>query len=98
MGVAKASLDASVKYLANDLGQYNIRVNSISAGPIRTLAAKGIAGFNENLKMIEEKSPLRRTTNPEEVGKAAIFLLSDLSSGVTGENLHVDSGYHIIGY
>ena len=98
MGVAKASLDASVKYLANDLGQYNIRVNSISAGPIRTLAAKGIAGFNENLKVIEEKSPLRRTTTPEEVGKAAIFLLSDLSSGVTGENLHVDSGYHIIGY
>lgn len=98
MGVAKASLDASVKYLANDLGQYNIRVNSISAGPIRTLAAKGIAGFNENLKVIEEKSPLRRTTTPEEVGKAAIFLLSDLASGVTGENLHVDSGYHIIGY
>ncbi|KXH86958.1 enoyl-ACP reductase FabI [Sporosarcina sp. HYO08] len=98
MGVAKASLDASVKYLANDLGQYNIRVNSISAGPIRTLAAKGIAGFNENLKVIEEKAPLRRTTNPEEVGKAAIFLLSDLASGVTGENLHVDSGYHIIGY
>ncbi|MDS9471172.1 enoyl-ACP reductase FabI [Sporosarcina pasteurii] len=98
MGVAKASLDASVKYLANDFGQYNIRVNSISAGPIRTLAAKGIAGFNENLKVIEEKAPLRRTTNPEEVGKAAIFLLSDLASGVTGENLHVDSGYHIIGY
>ncbi|WP_432363087.1 enoyl-ACP reductase FabI [Sporosarcina sp. UB5] len=98
MGVAKASLEASVKYLANDLGQYNIRVNSISAGPIRTLAAKGIAGFNENLKVIEEKAPLRRTTNPEEVGKAAIFLLSDLASGVTGENLHVDSGYHIIGY
>ncbi|AOV07749.1 enoyl-ACP reductase FabI [Sporosarcina ureilytica] len=98
MGVAKASLDASVKYLANDFGQHGIRVNSISAGPIRTLAAKGIAGFNENLKVIEEKAPLRRTTNPEEVGKAAVFLLSDLASGVTGENLHVDSGYHIIGY
>jgi enoyl-[acyl-carrier protein] reductase I len=98
MAVAKAALDASVKYLANDLGQHNIRVNAISAGPIRTLAAKGISGFNDNLKTIEEKSPLRRTTTPEEVGNAALFLLSDLASGVTGEILHVDSGYHVIGF
>ncbi|MGD6818950.1 enoyl-ACP reductase FabI [Metabacillus sp. 113a] len=97
MGVAKASLDASVKYLAEDLGKENIRVNSISAGPIRTLSAKGISDFNSILKEIEEKAPLRRTTTPEEVGDTALFLFSDLSRGMTGENLHVDSGYHIIG-
>lgn len=96
MGVAKASLDASVKYLANDLGKENIRVNSISAGPIRTLSAKGIGDFNSILKVIEETAPLRRTTTPEEVGDAAAFLFSNLSRGVTGENLHVDSGYHIL--
>ncbi|MBU8787328.1 MULTISPECIES: enoyl-ACP reductase FabI [Bacillus] len=96
MGVAKASLDASVKYLASDLGKEGIRVNSISAGPIRTLSAKGISDFNSILKEIEERAPLRRTTTPEEVGDTALFLFSDLSRGMTGENLHVDSGYHII--
>ncbi|MBP1915651.1 enoyl-[acyl-carrier protein] reductase I [Lederbergia galactosidilyticus] len=96
MGVAKASLDASVRYLAKDLGQYGIRVNSISAGPIRTLSAKGISDFNSVLKDIEEKAPLKRTTTPEEVGDTALFLFSDLSRGITGENLHVDSGFHIV--
>ena len=97
MGVAKASLEASVRYLASSLGKHNIRVNSISAGPIRTLSAKGIGDFNTILKKIEEEAPLRRTTTPEEVGDTALFLLSDLSRGITGENIHVDSGYHIIG-
>jgi len=97
MGVAKASLDASVKYLASDLGKLGIRVNSISAGPIRTLSAKGISDFNSILKEIEERAPLRRTTTPEEVGDTAAFLFSDLARGITGENIHVDSGYHIIG-
>ena len=96
MGVAKASLEASVKYLAADLGAEGIRVNSISAGPIRTLSAKGISGFNTILKDIEERAPLRRTTTPEEVGDTALFLFSDLSRGMTGETLHVDSGFHII--
>lgn len=96
MGVAKATLEASVKYLAADLGAEGIRVNSISAGPIRTLSAKGISGFNTILKDIEERAPLRRTTTPEEVGDTALFLFSDLSRGMTGENLHVDSGFHII--
>jgi enoyl-[acyl-carrier protein] reductase I len=96
MGVAKASLDASVRYLASDLGKDGIRVNSISAGPIRTLSAKGISEFNSILKEIEEKAPLRRTTTPEEVGDTAVFLFSDLSRGITGENIHVDSGYHIL--
>ncbi|KEZ52301.1 MULTISPECIES: enoyl-ACP reductase FabI [Metabacillus] len=97
MGVAKASLDASVRYLASDLGKDGIRVNSISAGPIRTLSAKGISDFNSILKDIEERAPLRRTTTPEEVGDTALFLFSDLARGMTGENLHVDSGYHILG-
>ncbi|MBS4217998.1 enoyl-ACP reductase FabI [Bacillus sp. FJAT-49711] len=96
MGVAKASLDASVMYLASDLGKHGIRVNSISAGPIRTLSAKGISDFNSILKDIEEKAPLRRTTTPEEVGDTALFLFSDLSRGITGENIHVDSGFHIL--
>jgi enoyl-[acyl-carrier protein] reductase I len=96
MGVAKASLEASVRYLAADLGKDGIRVNSISAGPIRTLSAKGISDFNTILKEIEEKAPLRRTTTPEEVGDTAVFLFSDLSRGITGENIHVDSGYHIL--
>ncbi|WP_026574554.1 enoyl-ACP reductase FabI [Bacillus sp. UNC438CL73TsuS30] len=96
MGVAKASLDASVRYLASDLGKEGIRVNSISAGPIRTLSAKAIGEFNSILKEIEEKAPLRRTTTPEEVGDTAVFLFSDLSRGITGENIHVDSGYHIL--
>ncbi|EIJ81829.1 enoyl-(acyl carrier protein) reductase [Bacillus methanolicus PB1] len=97
MGVAKASLDASVKYLAADLGKDGIRVNSISAGPIRTLSAKGISDFNSILKEIEEKAPLRRTTTQEEIGDTALFLFSELSRGITGENIHVDSGYHILG-
>ena len=97
MGVAKASLDASVKYLANDLGKHNIRVNSVSAGPIRTLSAKGVGDFNSILKQIEERAPLRRNVTQEEVGNTALFLFSDLASGVTGENMHVDSGYHILG-
>lgn len=96
MGVAKASLDASVKYLASDLGKYGIRVNSISAGPIRTLSAKGISDFNSVLKDIEERAPLKRTTTPEEVGDTALFLFSHLSRGITGENIHVDSGFHIM--
>ena len=95
MGVAKASLEASVKYLANDLGQHGIRVNAISA--IRTLSAKGVGDFNSILREIEERAPLRRTTTPEEVGDTAVFLFSDLARGVTGENIHVDSGYHILG-
>ncbi|HHW39038.1 MAG TPA: enoyl-ACP reductase FabI [Bacillales bacterium] len=98
MGVAKASLDASVKYLASDLGKHGIRVNSISAGPIRTLSAKGVSDFNLILNQIEDKSPLRRTTTQEEVGDTALFLFSDLSRGITGENIHCDSGYHIVGY
>ena len=97
MGVAKASLDASVRYLANDLGQHNIRVNSVSAGPIRTLSAKGVGDFNSILKQIEERAPLRRNVTQEEVGNTALFLFSDLATGVTGENIHVDSGYHILG-
>ncbi|WP_413301988.1 enoyl-ACP reductase FabI [Bacillus sp. 1P10SD] len=96
MGVAKASLDASVRYLAADLGKDNIRVNSISAGPIRTLSAKGVSDFNSILREIEEKAPLRRTTTPEEVGDTALFLFSDLARGITGENIHVDSGFHIL--
>jgi enoyl-[acyl-carrier protein] reductase I len=98
MGVAKAALEASVKYLANDLGPKNIRVNAISAGPINTLAARGISGFTEILKVCREKSPLRKNTEPEEVGDAALFLLSSLGRGITGEVIFVDSGYHILAY
>lgn len=97
MGVAKAALESSVRYLAADLGQFDIRVNAISAGPIRTLAAKGIHGFNFILKQVEEKAPLRRTTDIEEVGDTAMFLLSHFSRGITGEVIHVDSGYHVVG-
>ena len=97
MGVAKASLEMSVRYLANDLGPLGIRVNSISAGPIRTLSAKGVSDFNSILHQIEAEAPLRRTTTPEEVGDTAVFLFSEMARGITGENLHVDSGYHIMG-
>lgn len=97
MGVAKASLEASVRYLAEDVGKDNIRVNAISAGPIRTLSAKGVSGLNEIHSVIEEKAPLRRNVDQEQVGDATMFLLSDLSRGITGEVIHVDSGYHIIG-
>ncbi|MFC0302098.1 enoyl-ACP reductase FabI [Virgibacillus soli] len=98
MGVAKASLEASVRYLAEDIGKDGIRVNAVSAGPIRTLSAKGVSGFNEINAVIEEKSPLRRSVDQDQVGDATLFFLSDLSRGVTGEVLHVDSGFHIIGY
>ncbi|HSH25048.1 MAG TPA: SDR family oxidoreductase, partial [Massilibacterium sp.] len=90
-------LDASVRYLASDLGKEGIRVNAISAGPIRTLAAKGISGFNSILNEIEEKAPLRKNTTPEEVGDTALFLMSHLSRGITGEIIHVDNGYNILG-
>jgi enoyl-[acyl-carrier protein] reductase I len=97
MGVAKAALEASVKYMAEDLGKKRIRVNSISAGPIKTLAASGIGDFRYILKWNEYNSPLRRNVTQAEVGNAALYLLSDLSCAVTGENLHVDAGYHVVG-
>ena len=97
MGVAKAALEASVKYLAVDLGGDNIRVNAISAGPIKTLAASGIGDFRYILKWNQLNSPLKRNTTIEDVGGAAVYLLSDLSGGVTGEVHHVDSGYHVVG-
>ena len=97
MGVAKAALEASVRYLAEDLGKKNIRVNAVSAGPIRTLAASGIGDFRYILRWNELNSPLRRTVTTNEVGDTAMFLLSDLARGITGEILHVDAGYHIVG-
>ncbi|SDT92947.1 enoyl-ACP reductase FabI [Stappia sp. ES.058] len=97
MGVAKAALEASVRYLAADLGKDGIRVNAISAGPIKTLAASGIGDFRYILKWNEYNAPLRRTVTIDEVGDAALFLLSDLGRGITGEIQHVDSGYHIVG-
>ena len=97
MGLAKAALEASVQYLAEDLGKHNIRVNAISAGPIKTLAASGIGDFRYILKWNELNSPLRRNVTQDEVGKSAIYLLSDLASAVTGECLHVDAGFHVVG-
>ncbi len=97
MGVAKAALEASVRYLAVDLGASNIRVNAISAGPIKTLAASGIGDFRYILRWNEYNSPLKRTVTVEEVGDSALYLLSHLSRGVTGEVHHVDSGYHVVG-
>jgi enoyl-[acyl-carrier protein] reductase I len=97
MGLCKAALEASVKYIAEDLGKDGIRVNAISAGPIKTLAASGIGDFRYIMKWNELNSPLRRNVTQEEVGKAALYLLSDLGSGTTGENLHVDAGYHAVG-
>ncbi len=97
MGVAKAALEASVRYLAEDLGRDGIRVNAISAGTMKTLAASGIGDFRYIMKWNEYNSPLRRTVTQEEVGKSALYLLSDLGSAVTGEVLHVDSGYHVVG-
>jgi len=97
MGVAKAALETSVQYLANDLGPDNIRVNAISAGPIKTLAASGIGDFRYILKWNELNSPLRRNVTIDDVGGAGLYLCSDLSSGVTGENHHVDAGYHVVG-
>ncbi|MGC2784517.1 MAG: enoyl-ACP reductase FabI [Roseiarcus sp.] len=97
MGVAKAALEASVRYLAADLGEKGIRVNAISAGPIKTLAASGIGDFRYILRWNEYNSPLRRTVTIEEVGESAVYLLSPMSRGVTGEVLHVDAGYHVVG-
>jgi enoyl-[acyl-carrier protein] reductase I len=97
MGVAKAALEASVRYLAADLGPDNIRVNAISAGPIKTLAAAGIGGFSNILGIVRERAPLRRTTETGEVADAAVFLLGSAGRGVTGEVLMVDAGYHVVG-
>ena len=97
MGVAKAALEASVRYMAEDLGRQNIRVNAISAGPIKTLAASGIGDFRYILKWNEYNSPLRRNVTIEEVGNSALYLLSDMGKAVTGECLHVDAGYHVVG-
>lgn len=97
MGVAKAALEASVRYLAADLGPFGIRVNAISAGPVKTLAAKGVSGISSIFKVVEEKAPLRRNVTQAEVGNAGLFLASDLSIAVTGETIFVDCGYNIVG-
>lgn len=97
MGVAKAALESSVRYLAADLGPENIRVNAVSAGPIRTLAASGVAGLREMISQVAERSPLKRAVEQPEVADACAFLLSDLARGITGEVLYVDAGYHIMG-
>lgn len=97
MGIAKASLEANVRYLAASMGPSGTRVNAVSAGPIRTLAAAGISDFRDMLKKVEERTPLRRNVTIEEVGNAAAFLCSDLASGITGDVLYVDTGYHILG-
>jgi enoyl-[acyl-carrier protein] reductase I len=97
MGVAKAALEASTRYLAADLGSRNIRVNAISAGPIQTLSARGVADFSSMLKHVAERAPLRRNVEPREVGDTALFLCSRLSSGITGEVIYVDCGYNIMG-
>jgi enoyl-[acyl-carrier protein] reductase I len=98
MGVAKAALEATVRYLANDLGPKAIRVNAISAGPIKTLASRGISGFGDMLKVHAERSPLKRNVEPGEVGGTAVFLLSEAGSGITGETIYVDCGYNIMGF
>jgi enoyl-[acyl-carrier protein] reductase I len=98
MGVAKAALEASVRYLAADLGKHNIRVNAISAGPIKTLAARGISGLSDMLSSHSERAPLRRNVLTEEVGKTGLFLASDLSTGITGDVIYVDCGYNIMGF
>jgi enoyl-[acyl-carrier protein] reductase I len=97
MGVAKASLEASVRYLAANLGPVNVRVNAISAGPVNTLAARGISGFTTMLKHHADRAPMRRNVTLEEIGNTALFLLSPMSSGITGEVVHVDCGYNIVG-
>jgi len=98
MGVAKAALEATVRYLANDLGPKAIRVNAISAGPIKTLASRGISGLGDMLKVHAERSPLKRNVDAAEVGSTAAFLLSDAGSGITGETIYVDCGYNIMGF
>jgi enoyl-[acyl-carrier protein] reductase I len=97
MGVAKAALEASVRYLANDLGSQNIRVNAISAGPIRTLAASGVANFRLMYGMFRDVAPLKRNVTIEDCGGTAVYLASDLSSGVTGETIYVDAGFNVLG-
>src|SRR5438128_12612557 len=97
MGVAKAALEAAVRYLASDLGPQNIRVNAISAGPMKTLAASGISDFRTILKLVEERAPLRRNIDQDEVADTGVFLASHLSRGITGEIIHVDAGFHIMG-
>jgi len=97
MGVAKAALEASVRYLAQDLGPFGIRVNAISAGPIKTLAAKGVSGFSTILSVVEKKAPLRRNVTQAEIGNTGLFLASDLSSAITGETIFADCGYNIVG-
>ncbi len=97
MGVAKAALEASMRYLAAELGRQNIRVNTISAGPCRTLSAMAVGGIDEMFDWVEKKAPLQRNIETDEVGKTAVYLVSDLSSGMTGENLYVDAGYNTIG-
>jgi enoyl-[acyl-carrier protein] reductase I len=98
MGVAKAALEATVRYLSSELGAKNIRVNAISAGPIKTLAARGISQLGEMLRAHAERAPLKRNVDPAEVGSTAVFLLSEASSGITGETLYVDCGYNIMGF
>lgn len=98
MGVAKATLEASVRYLADDLGTDGIRVNAVSAGPIKTLAAAGVKDFRKLMSIVEEKAPLRRNVTQEEVGQTALFLVSDMGAAITGEVVHVDSGYNILGH
>ena len=97
MGICKAALESTLEYLAHELGPHRIRVNAVSAGPVKTLAASAVGDFNQMMKLYETFSPLRRNITPAEVGKAAAFLLSDAASGITGETLHVDSGFHIMG-
>ena len=98
MGVAKASLETSVMYLAESLGDKKIRVNAISAGPIKTLAASGISGFSKILEVYEEKSPIKSNISADDVAKVAYFLMSDYSSAITGQTIYVDNGFNIIGY
>lgn len=97
MGVAKAALEASTRYLATELGERGIRVNTISAGPIRTLSAMAVGGLDEIFDWVEQKAPLKRNIDADEVGRTAVYLLSDLSAGVTGENIYVDAGYNVVG-
>jgi enoyl-[acyl-carrier protein] reductase I len=97
MGVAKAALESSVRYLAADLGKNNIRVNAISAGPINTLSARGVKNMGSLLGFVGEKAPLKRNVTVQEVGNTALFLVSDLSTGITGETIYVDCGYNIMG-
>ena len=98
MGVAKAALEATVRYLANDMGRQNVRVNAISAGPIKTLAARGISGLSDMLSSHAERAPLKRNVETDEVGKTGLFLASNLSTGITGEVIYVDCGYNIMGF